>query len=177
MTALQNRRRSKGRHPLLKQGSIPHRIYTELKLRPGQTYQQLAEQILEKPQSVNAQLQRMKAEGLIVVVPAQKGNRIISTYRVVDENVTGHARDKVQIRVTVFVNDYGEYSCESIVVGQLATAKEDNPKPVEVHHFYMAVPKPDEPYSTRQIFSEGYGGGSASKNMTIIDLEANKPDI
>lgn len=175
-----------GRHPLLKVGTRCHEIYIELqKAANGEaldaqwkTQSELARTLGYNP---NGMLQRMKAAGLVQVRAAQKGNRTIKQYAIVSDNVTGSARDVVGVHVTVYVNDYGEYSAVAHVTNQLDTALTANPQAVATQEFTIAVPKPDEPYRTREMFSPGFGlyaptCGSAKKGE-IIDLEADYIDI
>lgn len=172
--SLQNRRTSKGRHPLLKVGSLASRIMIQLKQGGTQTIHQLARKLLEEPQSVNGMLQRMKGEGLVVVVPLQKGNRTVSGYQPVLENETGFARDKVHFTVTFFVNDFGEYSAEVHIHNQLPTARDDNPKIIHRAEFYAAIPKPTEPLKTREIWE---GKSSTPKNSQPLTIEGEITDI
>lgn len=150
--ATQNKKHSLGRHPLLKSGLLTKRVFTALKLNPGLTIPELASRLTEIPQSVNGALQRMKAEGLVIGQPAQKGNRVTTVYRPVIENEGGFARDKVEFEVTVYVNDYGEYSIKAKVTDESPLSYEGNPQPIHSAKFYVAVPKPSEPTKTRQIF-------------------------
>ncbi|MET4190708.1 MULTISPECIES: helix-turn-helix domain-containing protein [unclassified Bradyrhizobium] len=168
--SLQNRRVTKGRHPLLKIGMLSGRIFRELKEKGDMTITQIANSLKEEYQSVNAQVQRLKSEGLVISVPTQKGNRTVSMVRAVTENETSFARDKVEIETTVYVNAYGEYSAISRVINQLPTATEDEPKPVHVHRHYIAVPRPSEPAKTRQMFDKEFKGGVPSDGEgTVID--------
>jgi hypothetical protein len=175
-TPLQNRRRKLGRHPLLRIGTRCHDIYLELQKKPWQTQAELQRTLDFNP---NAMLQRLKAEGLIAQRSEQKGNRTIQQYALVDENLQGMARDKVAIRVTVFVNVYGEYSATAQVLNQLDTAHTGNPRAIASNDYTMAVPKPDEPYQTRELFSEGFGlhAPVSAKKSEVIDLEGDYVDI
>lgn len=174
--ALQNRRQSKGRNPLLKVGSLASRIFILLKTEGEKTIDALTRATGEERQSVNGMLQRMKGEGLVFSQPAQKGNRTITTYRAVMENETGFGRDKVEFEVTFFVNECGEYSVTAKVLNELATAREDNPKPIHRARFYAAVPKPNEPARVRDIFHDDQPR-SASKNAQVLTIDANAVDI
>jgi hypothetical protein len=172
--AIQNRRETKGRHPLLKVGSLASRVFLQLKQGGDQTIRQVADTLLEEYQSVNAQIQRMKGEGLIIEVPKQKGNRTVKAYQAVVENETGFARDKVSVEVTFYVNEFGEYSAIAKVVNELPTAREDNPRPIHRATFYAAVPKPNEPLKTREIW-EGLQTSHA-KNLQPLIIDLNEDD-
>jgi len=170
MTAIQNRRDSMGRHPLLKQNSLSHRVFMHLKQYPELTLTELASGIHEEYQVVNGCVQRMKKHGLVYMVPKQHGDRVVYGYCANLENETGHARDVVEIETTVFVNDYGEYSVKAVLVSQLVSATGDNAKPIVTHVFKLAVPKPKET-RMRDMFSDNYIPGSR-KDGPIIDLQA-----
>src|SRR5688572_6786310 len=143
--ALQNRRKTKGRHPLLRIGSLAQRIFNTLKETPDMTIPELAKLLMEGKQTINGMLQRMKGEGLVITVPKQKGNRTVIGYRAVTENETGFARDKVEVEVTFYVNDYGEYSATAKVVNELPGARTSSGlRVIHKHVFYAAVPKPTE---------------------------------
>lgn len=151
MVSVQRETQSKGRHPLLKIGSLSLRIFTYLKGHPDSTITQIADVLLEEYPSVNGSIQRMKLAGLLIGVPEQKGNRTITVYRAVTENETGSPRDKVEFQVEVFVNDFGEYSVVAKALNQMPTAREDNPRLIHRAEFYVAVPKPTEPLKTRDV--------------------------
>lgn len=172
--ALQNRRVTRGRHPLLKLGSLANRIFNSLKDKPDMTMIGIAELLMEARQTVNGMMQRMKAEGLIIQVPVQKGNRTVWGYRAVTENETSFRRDKVRVEVTFFVNDFGEYSAECRVIGQLPTANQDNPVPVHKADFYAAVPRPNEPLKTREIFDVPR---QHTKNVQPLTIDTTYADI
>lgn len=168
MTALQNRKVALGRHPLLRTGSLAHRIFNFLKTsEDGCTIQQIASHEREIPQSVNGMLQRMKRHGLVTTQPINKGNRVVTGYFAVTENESGHARDELAIEVLVMVNDYGEYSAVAQVVGESPLAHEGNPKSWHKHTFTMAVPKPGEPTRTRTILDGGLQVIHVNKDLVI----------
>lgn len=153
MTALQNRKEAKGRHPLLKVGSLAQRIFNHLKvIRPGATIKEIASSLMEQPQSVNGMLQRMKREGLILTQPVQRGARVVTGYFAVRENEGGYARDKVTIVTTICVNEYGDYLAKSKIVGEHPFAHEGRHTAVHTVTYEAAVPKPTEPYKTRVTF-------------------------
>jgi biotin operon repressor len=173
-TALQTRVIRKGRNPLLRVGSTALLIFQHLRMYPGQTIDQIAKALSMEYQSVNGMIQRMKRHGLIIKKPVQKGNRVISGYYIINENETGVARDVVDIITTIYVNDYGEYSCQSRIGGQAPTARLRNPKPIHQVVHQAAVPKPTEPHSTRDIFDESFTG--EIKEGLIIDGSVVKHD-
>ena len=149
---IQTRKESKGRHPLLKLGSLAHQVYTTLaNAQADMTIDALARACNCPYQTMNGCIQRMKGEGLIINTTAQKGNRVIATYKLVTENVTGDPRDKVQLRTVVYVNSFGEYSAKTMVVGESPLAHESNPQPIHQYEHYTAVPRPREPYATRTV--------------------------
>lgn len=168
---------SKGRHPLLKTGSIAFSVYTHLKKcknegLPAPTYIEIARAIREEDHTVNGALQRMKGHGLVVTVPRQKGNRVVSTYELVEENVTGNARDEVRLRVTILVNSFGEYSAQVMVVGQSPLAHESSPVAIHQHEVKITVPRPREPYKTRTIIpAVPQLSGDVEKSSLTIDGE------
>lgn len=167
MTALQNRKIAKGRHPLLKMGSLAQRLFNRLKTNQGQTIQQLATAEKEIPQSVNGMLQRMKTAGLVTVQPINKGNRKVSGYFAVTENEGGHARDELAIDCMIYVNEYGEYSVKARIIDQSPLAHEGNPRAWHQHTFTMTVPKPDEPARTRTILDDGITIIHDNKDLVI----------
>lgn len=167
MTALQNRKIAKGRHPLLKMGSLAQRLFNRLKANQGQTIQQLATAEKEIAQNVNGMLQRMKAAGLVIVQPINKGNRVVSGYFAVIENEGGFARDELKIECNVYVNEFGEYSIKARILGESPLSHEGNPKRWHQHTFNMAVPKPTEPVRTRTVLPGGLEVVHANKDLVI----------
>jgi hypothetical protein len=169
MTALQNRRVTKGRHPLLKNKSLPFRVWTQLKQTPGITIAQIAKFIHEEYQSVNGATQRMKAEGLIITQHGNKGQRVVTTYFPAIENETAFTRDKIEIELVVYVNLYGEYSVRAVVKGQAREAVLYNLKPIQTTNVYVAVPRPNEPAKTREMFDDNYEPSTKKSQGLIID--------
>lgn len=153
--ATQSQETSKGRHPLLKLGTIAHEVHVLLKKNRevGLTIAEIATRLGHKYQTVNGCLQRLKGEGLVIPTQGYKGNRTVTKYIPVIENETGSPRDRVQIHTVVYVNAYGEYSAKSCVVNQLATAEDDNPVALSSHTHYVVVPKTTESFKTRQNFN------------------------
>lgn len=168
---LQNRKISEGRHPLLKLGSSNYELYNTLRRFPASTALELSNKLHIKHETVKRQLRKLKAEGLIADSGERRGN--LPCLIVVTENESGFARDKLDVEITVYVNDYGEYSIKAALKGQLPTAVEDNPKPVHTQRYKMAIPKPDEPFMTRQLFSDDYEPSTTtgSKNSVVIEGE------
>lgn len=172
----------KGRHPALKIGSDILAVYQYIKGRAGYT---TAEQIVDglsmHKTAVRGHLLKLFNEGLIV-----KGEKTVSSegrpvdqFRVVKANETGVARDKILVRIAVKVNDHGEYSADAVIVGQLATATEDNPRVIHTHDQLIAVPKPTESFATRQVFDKDLRVKTAtvSQKSVIIDLDLEAKDI
>ncbi len=178
MTALQNRKVMRGRHPRLKHGTLSFQIFQHLKINGACTLKGLASAVKHSVATVNGSIQRMKKDGLIRNAPEQHGNRVINKYAAVIENETGTWRDRIELETTIFVNKFGEYSAVSVVVGQLMTAFDDDPKPVHRHKHYIVVPKPSEPYSTRQIFDKDFKGGrEPAKNQQGLIIEGEAVHI
>jgi biotin operon repressor len=175
-THLENRRRGRGRHPLLKTGSLTGDVYRHLKMNPDQTIAQVHSVLKGNRQSINAAIQRLKAEGLVIQVPMQKGNRVINPYRAVLENETSFARDRVEIVTTIFVNDFGEYSAVSRVTNEAPGARAaPGTHPVHTVTHYAAVPRSTETFKTRQIFDPKFRDSASDfSEGPIIDVEPNK---
>ena len=88
-TPIRRKTVSKGRHPMLKVGSLAFEIYTLLRQKKALTYHAIADTLGYKPQSVNGMLQRMKGEGIIATSQQQKGNRVTTVYLLADGNENG----------------------------------------------------------------------------------------
>lgn len=155
-THLQNRRISKGRHPLLGIGMLTGDVYRHLKMHPGETIAQIHSTLKGNRQSINGALQRLKKEALVEQKPVEKGNRVIYPYYIVLENETSYERDRVEIETVIMVNAFGEYSVVSKVVGELPGAR-ISAGLHEVHRtkHYVVVPRPSEPYRTRVPLDTG----------------------
>lgn len=171
MTALQNRREAKGRHPLLKVGTLAQRIFNHLKWTPGATIAEIAKSLHEQNQSVNGMLQRMKREGLILTQHVQRGSRVVTGYFTVRENEGGYARDKVTIETVICVNEYGEYLAKSKVVGEHPFAHDCGYTAIHIVTYEAAVPKPSEPYKTRVPFAHSDMGEGLVIDGEIVDIK------
>jgi hypothetical protein len=81
-------------------------------------------------------------EGLVEVTGRHNGYR---TYRIVPENATRRGRDRVQVEVTIYVNEFGEYFSESKVVGQVDDADKTKQRRLMMRKaFTVMVPMPEE---------------------------------
>lgn len=129
------------RHPLLKHGTVHLSVYNYIKANPGAGRRELAH--LTASGQPMSDLMR---EGLITPI-SEKPYK----YRVVQENETGKARDKVQVNIAVFVNKFGEFSAVSELVGQKPTATEDFPQLVAYREVTIPIPHREDPYAIREI--------------------------
>lgn len=131
---------------MLKAGTLAHRIFNQLKLVPeGLTNGELAEMLIEPRQSIRRTVYDMVEAGLLSRVNRVVYGRLITNaYKANTAVETGFPRDTVEIESVISVNEAGEYSVQSRVVGGLPTAYGDNPKPLHVVRHTVTVPKPEE---------------------------------
>jgi len=169
---IQNRRQSKGRHPLLKFGSVAHEMFLEIKRRPGITSRELTETLKKNHETCRRLIRKLKHEGLVRETGEFKNG--LSGLTV--ENETGFARDKLAVELTFYVNSFGEYSVRTELKDQLPTATEDNPKPVHKIAYLVAVPRPYESYRTRQIFEASYSSKTTQTKKGLV-IEGEILDI
>lgn len=164
---------------MLKVGSLALDIFNVLRNTDGGlTIAQLADLVHYPRQSVNGMLQRMKGEGLVIVGAAQRGNRVVSVYHVVRGNEQGNLRDRVEIESDIYVNEYGEYSVRSRIIGSLPTAEEDNPRLYHTVRHYAAIPRPTEKFHTRQALDpRALQAPAKAKKVEGIVIEGEAEDI
>lgn len=125
------------RHRLLKAGSRTLEIYRTIKYNPGVTSSQLR---AVYPSS--DPITKLYNEGLIR--PHAIQNSRDRAWHVVPENEIGTARVKVDVDVTVYMNERGEYSVSAKLIGQLPYATKGQRVKMITKRFRIAVPKPAE---------------------------------
>jgi hypothetical protein len=148
MTAFENTKTSKGRHPLLKLGTTSNDIYNHLKTKPGATTAEIANDLAIPYYTAKANVTRLKNQGLVANTGKTKNDpysgRPGKCLIAVPENEGGYARDKVELIVTFYVNDFGEYSAVAKIKGQMPTALEDNPQLIHTIEQSVNLPKRGE---------------------------------
>jgi hypothetical protein len=148
-TTTRNPRIAKGRHPMLKDGSLAHRIFVQLKMidEPVQT-PELARVLIEPHGTVASMLGKMRQEGLVrlaqIVRDYPDGPEIESGWVANKPAEQGVRRDRIEVETIVYVNEDGEYSVRSRVVGGLPTMHDGHPLPVHVVRQIVSVPKHEE---------------------------------
>jgi len=161
------------RHPRLKLGSHHLRLYNWLELNPDSTYADIKAATDIHPQV----LSDLRNDGLVVQI-GKIGPR--GVFRIAPENRTGMGRDKVEIELTVFKNEYGEFSVSSKLIGQMPGADTDgNPRPVFTKKVSAMIPRDGEPASTRPVFAEDWNGKpdqqtfakSRRQSPSVVDAE------
>jgi hypothetical protein len=170
-TSLQNRRETLAPHPMLADvHSVTAKVYTNIKINPGITVPALAERLRRKYYTIKSAVTRLKDEGLVIEYPHEgrsKSKRPVKRLRVVSEHESNYRRDKLTVDIIVSVNDYGEYSIEAFLDGELPSAKTG----ARVFHsktVKLSVPRPVETFKTRQIFhEEPLNSTSKGKTLTI----------
>lgn len=132
--------KAKYRHPLLKFGSQRLLIYRFVYENPGVTFKQI-----KKLTSSGQPVTDLVNAGLLRTEGESKQH---FQYYAVPENETGPGRDVLVIENTVYINEFGEYSVTARLVGQVATATEDNPQPIHSKTTKISVPSPKERQGT-----------------------------
>lgn len=99
-------------------------------------------------------------EGL-VYVSGKRGQ--VGLLRVVDGGSTGRRRDLLKIQIQVFVNEFGEYSCDAKLIGQQPGATEGNRIIAAKKIIPIRVPRPQENYRQRVIID--------ADESKILDLD------
>ena len=154
---------NRGRHPLLRRPDH-FMVYSYVDENPGSTLLNIRQDLKVKHQRVS---ELVDAGLLRVVGKTGKYNQ----YETVRENMTGAGRDRVEVEVTVYVNEYGEFTADTKVVGQVPFAG-DLPRVPVVHKRYtVMVPRPNEPYVTRPVVPPAVSGSDTSPRRRVIDAE------
>ena len=133
---------TKLRHPLLAHGRTTAMVYAFIKANP-----ECGSRSVQHITSSRQPFTDLMEEGLIREVNGKRPFKYVA----VPENESGSRRDKVLIKVKVFVNRYGEFSIKADMIGQKLTAHEDFPVQVAEKEFHIDIPSPDDPYAEREI--------------------------
>lgn len=142
-TATVNKNQHSMRHPLLKHGSVPLRIYRYIQQKPGCMHKDFAFYSTSSQPVTN-----LLNAGLIRTEGDKKSSY---RYYAVPENETGPGRDQLNIKIQLFMNKYGEYSIAASLDGQRLTAHEDHPAHVLDKNVRISVPSPREVLLKRDV--------------------------
>lgn len=161
-----------GRHPLLKLGSVHLGVWQYIKANPGVT----AGDIVKQFGCDRNRISELVKHGLV----RYEGTKNKRRYFVNEGMETGKGRDKVETEITIYVNDYGEFSMAAKLVRQMAGSTEANPRPVLRKRLAFFVPREDEPIACHEGFvqmsaPDGEAIGSAPPTLDrggeIIDVD------
>lgn len=129
-------------HPMLV-GRLEHRIVFKLVSKnPGITRADVGRITAIHPQVASD----LVNEGLLIEGP-RKGRS--HTLHSVPENAVGLGRDKVEVRVDIYKNEYGEFSIKAKLVGEMPGATEGITRKVASKKLTVYIPRDSEPQCTR----------------------------
>lgn len=147
----------KGRHPFLRLDSWGLTVYTFIQLNPDCTWADVKETTGAHPQV----LSDLQDHGLVKRTGRRGRGR---TFQACPANATGKGRDNVAVSLTIFVNQYGEFSMKAALIGEVDVAAELDSKPrkVATKRINIKIPRPEEGYDTREIYDDNGGSGPVS---------------
>lgn len=146
----------KGRHKLLKLGSVYYSIFYFIKANPGVTRRQIVDGTGISTPTCTGRVAEMKAAGLLIDGPkvlCPTTRKHVASLYVVECNVTGVERDIIEVELKIKTDIKGAYFVQAKVLNFETSIDGSflNSNPLVTKIVKVAVPKSSEPMALQSF--------------------------
>ena len=144
------------RHPMLRPGMVYSDVYNYIARHDGCTREDIIRDTPLRHNQVTGRVSDLKSQGLVIEVGSKiskVSGRRIGILRVIPENVTGTSYDKVNVELSIFCTESGQYYVNAKVVGpgNIAFAGQGNPQLCLKKTIKLNVVPPDKQLSNPNL--------------------------